>query len=463
MYRRDGFIKLSILMAGLLFTTVAVGSVWFGGGGVSGGSILEDSALLYEVFEGEFVSSVNEVGDIESSSNVEIRCEVRAPGRSGTTLLDLVPEGTRVRKGDFLGQLDDAQLREEWVERKVRTARDKAIMIQSESKLDAAIRKLKEFEDGMFSQEKAQLVAAITDARENEKRAAEVARHSATLNRKGYVTQTQLQADQFRAKTAGENLRLAEEDLRIYEKFSQPRIISELKAEIRQLEAALEADKYTLELSQQRENFYANQVEKCKITAPMEGTVVYANDSRNRESSIVIEEGMVLREGQSVFYLPDPEKMQVTAKVNDSKINKVEEGQLVDVRVDTAPEKPIKGRVRRVSPYPLPRRYYQAPIEYEVFIDIVEKDPLIRSGLRAKVEIFVERYQDVIQCPVSSLVMHKESYYVICKTSAGYAAKAVAVGSNNEKFAIINEGLEPGDTVLVDADNYRDKVEFPAS
>ncbi|MEM9944256.1 MAG: hypothetical protein AAF939_22060, partial [Planctomycetota bacterium] len=149
--------------------------------------------------------------------------------------------------------------------------------------------------------------------------------------------------------------------------------------------------------------------------------------------------------------------------VNDSKINKVEEGQLVDVRVDTAPEKPIKGRVRRVSPYPLPRRYYQAPIEYEVFIDIVEKDPLIRSGLRAKVEIFVERYQDVIQCPVSSLVMHKESYYVICKTSAGYAAKAVAVGSNNEKFAIINEGLEPGDTVLVDADNYRDKVEFPAS
>ncbi|MEM9942159.1 MAG: hypothetical protein AAF939_11280, partial [Planctomycetota bacterium] len=298
MYRRDGFIKLSILMAGLLFTTVAVGSVWFGGGGVSGGSILEDNALLYEVFEGEFVSSVNEVGDIESSSNVEIRCEVRAPGRSGTTLLDLVPEGTRVRKGDFLGQLDDAQLREEWVERKVRTARDKAIMIQSESKLDAAIRKLKEFEDGMFSQEKAQLVAAITDARENEKRAAEVARHSATLNRKGYVTQTQLQADQFRAKTAGENLRLAEEDLRIYEKFSQPRIISELKAEIRQLEAALEADKYTLELSQQRENFYANQVEKCKITAPMEGTVVYANDSRKRESSIVIEEGMVLREGQ---------------------------------------------------------------------------------------------------------------------------------------------------------------------
>ena len=49
--------------------------------------------------------------------------------------------------------------------------------------------------------------------------------------------------------------------------------------------------------------------------------------------------------------------MQVNAKVNDSKINKVKKGQRVEVRVDTSPETPIAGVVRRVSSFPLPRRY----------------------------------------------------------------------------------------------------------
>ena len=423
---------------------------------------LGSNAITFDVFRGDFISSVNEVGDIESSKNVEIRCQVKSRGRAGAAILELVPEGTKVKKGDFLCQLDDSLFKEELTERKIRTATDKASVIKAKSALDAAKRKLNEFEQGNFSQEMARLTASINVAKENEKRAMEVSRYSAELNRKGYATRTQVDADRFAAETAREELKMAEEEKRVYEVFSKERILAEFKSDIEQQKAELEASEYTLELSKQRELEDAKQVAACRIVAPQDGTLVYANDSDGRSTSVVIEEGAMIRDGQPIFYIPDPDFMQVKALVNDSKINKVKEGQRVEVRVDTDPETPITGKVRRVSSFPLPRRYYQAPIEYEVFVDITEKSPLIRGGLRGKVEVFVERVDDAIQAPVSSLIAGgPDDYFVIVKTETGIEARAVEIGPNNEKFVVIKKGLQVGDVVLIDADSYRDKIELP--
>ena len=461
---RSGIIKLTLLVALLLCTTVAVGSLLIRSSGNSPKTI-ESGAITFPVFEGEFISSVNEAGDIESSSKTDIRCEVKSRGREGVAILKLVPEGTQVEKGDFLCQLDDSLLREELIERQITVAKDKADVIKAQSLLDAAVSKKEEYKEGTFNQERAKLNAAINIAEEKLERSTAVLGHSKALFRKGYMTLTQLEADEFAARTAKEELTLAKEDLRVYLTYSNDRILAELESDIGQLRAELEASQRTLDLSQKRESEYIRQVESCLIVAPQAGTVVYANDSDRRDSSIVIEEGVNIRDGQEIFYLPDPTKMQVNAKVNDSKINKVKEGQRVVVRVDTAPETPIEGVVRRVSSFPLPRRYYQAPIEYEVFIDITEQSPLIRGGLRGKVEIFVERLENVIQAPVSSLLVNgPDEYFVLVKTDSGkIEPRRVEVGSNNERFVVVKSGLQKGDQVLVDADSYRDLVEFPAS
>lgn len=461
---RFGVVKLTLLVAILLCASVAVGSLLLRSSSDGPQSVGSD-AITFAVFQGEFVSSVNEVGDIESSANVEIRCRVKSRGREGVAILELVPEGTAVKKGEFLCQLDDSLLREELTERKITVAKDKAEVIKAKNLLDAAKQKLKEYQQGTYNQELAKLNAAINVAKEKEERAREVIRHSQSLSRKGYLTRTQLQADIFAAETAREELTLATEELRVYREFSKDRIIAELQSEIEQQAAQLEASEFTLALSQQRESEYVRQVASCRIVAPQDGTVVYANESDRRDSSIVIEEGATIRDGQEIFYLPDPTKMQVNAKVNDSKINKVKAGQRVEVRVDTAPETPIEGVVRRVSSFPMPRRYYQAPIEYEVFVDITEPSPLIRGGLRGKVEIFVERQENVIQAPVSSLLVNgPENYCVIVKTESGAVEpRPVEIGSNNEKFVVIRSGLKPGEQVLVDADNYRDLLELPAT
>ncbi|MEL7498571.1 MAG: HlyD family efflux transporter periplasmic adaptor subunit [Planctomycetota bacterium] len=456
MKRSSGFIKVTIAVAVLLCASVGIGSLLWK---TSGPDRIGSDAITFSAFRGEYISSVNEVGDIESSSNFEIKCRVKSRGRAGTAILELVPEGTIVEIGDFLCQLDDSLLREELTERKIQVARDKSMVIQAESQLDAAQRKLEEYEKGSFAQEISTFDAAIKLAKERKERADEVARHSATLNLKGYLTLTQLRADRFASETAEKDLELAIQNKDVYQRFTRDRILSELKSEIEQQKAQLEASNYTLELSRQRQAEYEKQVANCRVTAPQAGTVVYANEN-DRDNSVIIEEGAELRDGQPIFYLPDPTRMQVAAKVNDSKINQVKEGQRVAVRVDTNPEESIEGRVRRVSPFPLPRRYYQAPIEYEVFVDIVETSPLIRSGLRGKVEIFVERFDDVTQVPVSSLVRRNDRYFVLVKDDAGVEPRPVEIGSNNERFVIIKQGIQPGENVLVDADNYRDDIDF---
>ena len=420
-------------------------------------------AITFTAFKGTFISSVNEVGDIGSSSNIEIRCRVKSRGKEGVAILDLVPEGTKVEEGDFLCQLDDSLLKEELTERKIVVAKDNSDVIKAESQLEAAKGKLNEFKNGKSAQEIAKLNAEILVAKDTETRAADNYAHTKKLRNKGYATESQIEADRFKKENAEVKLKLAEEDLRIYKEFSIAQQIAEFTSEIKQQEAQLEASQFRLDLSQQREAEYLRQVESCRITAPQAGTVVYANDSDRRDSSIVIEKGRSIRDGQEIFYLPDPTKMQVNAKVSDSKINKVKVGQRVEVRVDTAPETPIAGVVRRVSSFPLPRRYYQAPIEYEVFVDITESSPLIRGGLRGKVEIFVEQQENALMVPVSSLVLRgKDTYFVIVKTPAGeIEPKLVSIGSNNDKFAVITKGLSAGEEILVDADTYRDAIEFP--
>lgn len=459
--KRKGIVRITILVALALIGAVLIGSVFFQETMQSNTSPGDE--LLFKVMQGEFVSSVNETGDIESSSNVEIRCEVKSRGKAGTAIISIVPEGTIVSEGDFICQLDDSVLKDELTTQKISVAEDRAVVIQAASDLDTARRSLKEYESGLYEQERSQLRALIATAEEAYRRASEFRRHSEFLTRKGYRTQAQLDADVFAEEKTRIDLELANQNLAVYEEHTRDRMMAELKAEIAKQEANVEASEYTMELSESRLAEIQEEISACRIVAPVDGMVVYANEiDRRGDASFVIEEGALIRDGQPIIRLPDPNRMQVRTKVNDSKINQVEIGQECLIRVDTDPENPILGRVQKVSSFPMPRRWYQAPIEYEVFVEVVEKNPLIRSGLRAKTEIFVERLPNELQIPLSSLFrdqQEEDGYCVFVKHSNRVEVRPVQIGSNNDKFVVVKQGLAVGEQVLLDADSYNDALD----
>ena len=454
---RNGFLRASVVV--IILVTLGL---------VASSSLLRSkikkkpaagSAIVARVIRGEFFQKVVESGDLESSSNVEIRCDVKAKGKAGTAIIKIIPEGTVVKKGDFLVQLDDSVLRDELTEQQIIAAKDEAAVIQAENDLFTAEQVLKEYTNGTYEQERATLEAEEALAAETYRRALEYREYSEKLNRKGYITKTQLQADQFAVDKAAKDLLLATRNLKMFEKFTQERVIAEYKAEIKKQKANKKAAKHTLDLSNMRLEDLKSQVANCRITAPADGTVVYANEfDRRGDTSFVIEEGTLIRDGQPVIRLPDTTKMQVLAKISDSKISQVKENQSVVVRLDTDKNVVVRGKVRLVSAFPLPRGWYQAPIEYEVFIDVVDQHVALRPGQRAKVEILVGQIDDAIQAPLSALIRRDDGYFVLIKNGESIEAREIEIGPTNIQYVVVEKGLAENDEVLIDPDRFIDDV-----
>ncbi len=100
--------------------------------------------LTAEVTIGPFVHDVVEHGEIESSSNVEVRCGVRSRSSSGINILEIVPEGSRVEAGDFLVKLDDAALQTELIQQQIVVTNSQAQVIEAKAAFDSAGLALKE-------------------------------------------------------------------------------------------------------------------------------------------------------------------------------------------------------------------------------------------------------------------------------------------------------------------------------
>jgi multidrug efflux pump subunit AcrA (membrane-fusion protein) len=184
-----GFVKTSLIVVLALGLFVGIGSLAVRDR--SGAKITVNEQLLAEVIQGEFISSVIETGDVDSSKNVEIRCKVKTQGRAGTAILDIVPEGSVVAKGDYLAQLDDSLLVDQVTEQKILEAEDKAAVIQAQSDLDTATRVLEEYKNGTYEQERATLEAEKALAEEMLRRAGDYRNYSENLNRKGYIAKGQ--------------------------------------------------------------------------------------------------------------------------------------------------------------------------------------------------------------------------------------------------------------------------------
>jgi len=84
--------------------------------------------------------------------------------------------------------------------------------------------------------------------------------------------------------------------------------------------------------------------------------------------------------------------MQVIARINESRIDKVKVGMRAKIRLDAFANSELTGVVRTVSEYPLPAlSVYSTTKEYgaEVYID--ETPTGVRCGMTAQVAIEVQR------------------------------------------------------------------------
>lgn len=434
----------------------------------SGGPTTSAKALVRPATYGPFRHEVTERGEIESSSNVEIRCKVKARSAGSgpaTSILEIVPEGTHVNEGDFLVRFDSSAAESEKTQQQIVCNTSAATVIQSRSVYETAIIAHKEYLEGTFTQERETLESEVFVAEENLRKAQDFALHSEKLAAKGYVTALQLDADRFAVEKAKKDLDIAKTKLRVLSDFTKEKMLKQLEADIATAEAKLKADEDIHRLDEQKLKEIEEQIANCVVHAPQAGQVVYASETDGRgDNEIVIEEGAMIRENQVVIRLPDPTRMQVKAKINESQIDLVREEMPAKIKIDAFPNLELKGIVSRVEDFPAARSWFNSAVkEYGAIVTVTDPPRGLRPGMTAEVKILVDAQQEVIQVPVQAVVEHEGRHFVLQPLAEPAAFKVLPVnlGSTNDEFVVIREGLPKETTVVVNPRPFLELVSFP--
>ncbi len=417
---------------------------------------------------GPFVHTIIERGEIESSSNVEVRCEVRGRTSTGTNILEIVPEGSWVEVGDFLVRLDDSALQVQLIQQQIVCSNSESSVIEAQAKLDSAKLAEREYAEGTFKEKVAQQQSDLFVAEENMRRAEEYLSYSKRLAERGYVPQAQLDADAFAVDKARLELAAAKQKLKVLNEFTREKMLTELHAEIATGEAKLLARQRTWELDQAQLEEIETQIAKCVITAPVAGQVVYANNRSGRSSSgtILIEEGLPVRERQTIVMLPDPKKMRVIAHVHESRVGQVRPGLRAELKIDSMSDRNVVGQVTDVSEYPLPpiNSYMSHVKEYAVGIEIQTPSKNIRPGMTAEVNILVERIDEAILVPVEAVMERDQQFFcAIAHPDGLIETREVIVGGANETSVMVLSGLESGQQVILNlgSEEVAERLHFP--
>ena len=474
-------------IAGALAAGALLGGVW-----IAVASFSRPKKASFEtaaVFRGPLEIKLTERGNVQSGSNLTLRCLVESP--TGTGVLKIVEEGTLVAKDQVVVELDSSRLRDEALLQKIRLdAADAALKIAdanteiqkqqnesdvaaSELKLELARLDLKKYKQGDYLQASRLFLADVKFAVEYLKRAQDKKNYTERLMRRGFTTTKMVDADRVGLKKSQIDVDLAIERNMVFEQFTHRRDLAEKESNARLYEAELERVRLRAEaaLSQRERNLLAakrtwfvekqryekllRQIEACTIRTPRAGLVVYSNSDMYRSSSgPLVYEGAVVRERQPLVDLPDVTDMQVTARIHESKIALLREGSAATVRIDAHAGKSYRGEVRQVALVPNSASWPNRELkEYTAIIQLTGEAAEIaalKPGMTAGVEILADRLESVIQAPVQSLIERGGRYFAwVDDEDGGIERHEIHPGKSNDQMIEVADGLAEGDTVVL--------------
>ena len=451
--RRGGALKVVVLLL-VLGGLVAGGYAYWSNRAQATKKV---NVIFATVEKGTFVHEVNGKGSAESAKNVDVASQVEGTA----TIITLVPEGTDVKKGQILVELDSSDIDEKYDSQVVTTNSSRATLNSSRATLRSAEISLEEYVEGTFKQTWMDYENTIFEAEQNRKQNADSAAYTSRLVTLGYSTEQQYEIDKVAVEKAKNSLEVADLKKTTLLKYTSEKQITSLMSDIETARAKVDSDRNSYEINKRREERYKEQSENCRIRAPQDGQVVYANqDSRRMSESEMIKEGATVRNRQVLIRLPDKTQMRVKAMINEANISSVAVGQPAKITFDSIPGRVVSGEVVKVNPYP-EIVWMSSAKDYVTMVKINEELPELRSGLTAQVRIIAKEQKDALMVPVQCVLEYDSKKYCLTYNEGVWGCKEVWLGDSNEKQVVIKKGLDEGESVVSGARLYRDNVVFP--
>jgi len=367
---------------------------------------------LYNTVEkGNFKIEVNSSGELKAKKSEDIKgpSSLRAHGIWQIKITDLVSEGTYVKEGDYVSQLDKSE-----VATKISTAATEVEKITTEyeqARLDTAIEMMK-----------------LRDE---------------LINLNYEIEEKRLISEQSTYEAPAVQ-RQAEIDLEKAErKLKQS--LSNISLKRRQNAAKLHQVQLSLQQQQSKLDRLDALIQELRILAPKDGMVVY---KRTWDGKKITSGSQIGVWNPTVATLPDLSKMVTKTYVNEIDISNLKKGLNVSLTIDAFPDKKFTGKVVNVANVGEQLPNSDAKV-FEVTVEVNEKDTLLRPAMTTNNQILIEELTDVVFIPQESVFVTDSVSYVVVKTGLGTEKQKVELGKTNDNFVIVLKGLDEGEELLM--------------
>jgi len=438
----------------------------------------------------DFEISTTSSGELEARNQVEIRSKLESPA----TIVEVVPEGTRVKKGDVLVRLNADEIESKITEESLRVEQAKAELLaarnayeiqltendsrlrQATLKLELAKLSLQQWIEGDDKQKRLTNELALDKGKRDLDRLKNKFEQSKMLIKEGFLSQDEYDMDEIRLKEAEAALEKADLQNNAYENYQRPKDEKSRNSDVQQAQSDLEVVKRkneiekaskdaTLKNRERQLQIHETRLAKLEeqnrntvITAPTDGLVVYATSLNSGRGWMMFNGDGPLQIGRRVnpnellIALPDTSEMVASVRVHESLAGRIKPGQPVSIRIEAVEGESFSGRVDSIGVLAESGGWRDPNLrEYTVKISLDQSAAAggLKPSMRCEAKIQLGTVQNALSVPIQAVFNDGPVRYVYTKRGSKFAKRPVKVGRRSELWAQILAGLEEGDTVLV--------------
>jgi len=381
----------------------------------------DKSVMIKAVVEtGNFDVLVSTTGELQALKSVDIRGPegLREARVHNVKLVDLIPEGSVVKAGDYIASLDKTEATSALQSMEDQIERDEASLRQTQLDTTMSLRDYRnQIKDLEYALEERQIVL---DQSQYEPPAT--------------IRQAEMNLD--KAKRA----------------YDQAKTNYSLRKE--QSEASMTKAILNLKRQYQQRDELIKVLDAFTVYAPQDGMVIYKKEWGGAKRKVG---SQISAWDPVVATLPDLSKMVSKTYVNEIDISKIGVGQEVSIGVDAFPDKKYTGKVTEVANVGEQLPNSDAKV-FEVIVLLNESDTTLRPAMTTVTQIRTNTFENVNFIPLEA-VHSTDSMSFVYLTNAR-TRQIVDLGEANANFIIVNEGLQPGESVFLTVPEDGDKWEI---
>jgi len=405
--------KKQVLIFGIPIIIILFCSYYF-----FGGSSDSNVNLTIKVKKGDFVSEVVTSGEAQSNSLKKIMgpSNLRDFNLRELKIQDLIPEGSVISKGDYVGKLDPSGVNGQILDAQL--SLETAISKYTQQQLDTTLTLKQErnaIKDLSFSMEETEL----------------------ELKQSIYEPPATIKKLEIKLEKMKRDLKEKKENYRIKKR----------QANAKMVEVGTEVSKNRKKLKDLNE-----LLKSLTIYSDGEGMLTYHKDWNGKKKV----GSSIYQWDATIATLPNLTKMESITYANEVDIRKIKKGLEVMVGFDAFPELTLPGIVTEVANVGTKKRGSDIKI-FQVMIELKETNDNVRPGMTTSNTIITNEIKDVFTVPIEAIFSRDSISYVYSKSGFSITKKQVELGESNNDDVVILRGLTDKDVVYLNKpEGYED-------